>query len=104
MAHYAKIVNGIVDQVIVAEIEFFDTFIDDSPGEWVQTSYTGSIKKNFAGIGDVYDKTRDAFYIQQPYASWTLNETTCRWEAPTAKPDDGKEYEWNEATTNWVER
>ena len=65
MAHYAKIVNGIVDQVIVAEIEFFDTFIDDSPGEWVQTSYTGSIKKNFAGIGDVYDKTKDAFYIQQ---------------------------------------
>ena len=114
MAHYAKIENSIVTQVIVAEAEFFDTFVDSSPGEWIQTSYNtlGGIhelggtplRKNFAGIGYTYDSTRDAFYEQQPYPSWTLNETTCQWDAPVTYPDDGKVYEWNEDTTNWVER
>ena len=103
MAHYAKVKNGIVEKVIVAEAEFFDTFVDESPGEWIQTSYTGSIKKNYASIGDIYDKTRDAFYTQQPYPSWTLVEATCQWTAPVAYPDDGKHYGWDEDTTNWVE-
>ncbi len=114
MAHYAKVSNSLVTQVIVAEPEFFDTFVDSSPGEWIQTSYNtlGGIhelggtplRKNFAGIGYTYDSTRDAFYEQQPYPSWTLNETTCQWDAPVTYPDDGKVYEWNEDTTNWVER
>ena len=113
MAHFAKVNNGIVEQVIVAEAEFFDTFVDDSPGNWIETSYNTSagihhlgdtpVRKNFAGAGDIYDATRDAFYQPQPYASWTLVEATCQWTAPTAYPDDGKKYNWNEDTTNWVE-
>ena len=70
---------------------------------WVQTSYNNNFRKNFAGVGYTYDKTRDAFIPPKPYTSWTLNETTCQWEAPTAMPDDGKMYEWNEETTNWTE-
>ena len=103
MAHYAKVVNNLVTQVIVAEAEFFDTFVDDTPGEWIQTSYTGSIRKNFAGVGDTYDETRDAFISPKPYTSWTLVEDTCQWTAPVIYPDDGRIYNWNEDTTNWVE-
>jgi len=109
--HYAKIENNIVTQVIVAEEEFFDTFVDLTPGEWIQTSYNTQggvhseggtpLRKNFAGIGYTYDKDRDAFIEPKPYASWTLNETTCLWEAPIAYPDDGKKYSWNEETTSW---
>ena len=103
MSHFAKVKNGIVDKVIVAEIEFFDTFVDDSPGEWIQTSYSSSIKKNFAGIDYTYDATRDAFIAPQPYPSWTLDEATCQWAASVAMPDDDKMYTWNEDTTNWTE-
>ena len=103
MAHYAKVEDSLVTKVIVAEAEFFNTFVDDSPGEWIQTSYTGSIRKNYAGVGDTYDATRDAFIAPKPYPSWTLVEATCLWTAPTAMPDDGKKYEWNEDTTAWVE-
>ena len=113
MAHYAKIENSIVTQVIVAEAEFFDTFVDSSPGEWLQTSYNTQggvhtdggtpLRKNYAGVGFTYDATRDAFIPPKPYPSWTLNDTTCLWEAPTAMPDDGKMYTWNEDTTNWTE-
>jgi len=113
MAHYAKVENSLVTQVIVAEAEFFNTFVDSSPGEWVQTSYntlggvhsdSGTpLRKNYAGEGFTYDATRDAFIAPQPYASWTLNDTTCLWEAPTAYPDDGKNYGWDEDTTAWVE-
>ena len=80
---------------------------------WKQTSYNTSggvhllggtpFRKNHSGIGYTYDQTRDAFIAPKPYASWTLNETTCLWEAPVAYPDDGNEYRWNEPTTNWVE-
>ena len=111
MAHYAKVHNGIVEQVIVAEADFFDTFVDDSPGDWLQTSYNtrGGIhendgtplRKNFASIGYIYDADRDAFYHPQPYPSWSLNEQTCLWEAPTAMPTDGQRYEWNEEATSW---
>ena len=104
MAHFAKVNNGTVEQVIVAESEFFNTFVDSSAGEWIQTSYSGSIRKNYAGVGFTYDSARDAFIEPQPYPSWTLDEDTCQWTAPTAMPDDGKMYDWNEDTTNWTER
>mgnify|MGYP006095464269 FL=1 len=113
MAHYAKVENDLVTQVIVAEPEFFNTFVDSSPGKWIQTSYNTyggvhsnggtPLRKNWAGVGFTYDATKDAFIAPQPYSSWTLNNTTCLWEAPTAYPDDSKKYNWNEDTTNWVE-
>jgi hypothetical protein len=112
MGHFAKCVDGKVVSVIVAEPEFFDTFVDSSPGEWIQTSYRTHggqhpegtpLRKNYAGVGYTYDKARDAFIPQQPYASWVLDEATCLWEAPVAMPTDGKFYEWNEATTSWKE-
>jgi hypothetical protein len=127
MAHYAKVVSGIVTQVIVAEPEFFNTFIDDTPGEWVKTSYNmhGGVyydrstntpasdqsviagdeareRKNFAFIGGTYDSVADAFYIPQPYNSWTLNTTSYLWEAPVAYPDSGF-HVWNETDQRWDE-
>ena len=113
MAHYAKVNNGIVEQVIVAEPDFFDVFVDSTPGEWIQTSYNTyggqhpegrPLRKNFAGIGFTYDAERDAFIPPQPFDSWLLNEETCLWEAPVAMPDDGQVYAWDEATTSWVAR
>ena len=103
MAHFAKVNNGIVEQVIVAELEFFQTFVDSSPGEWIQTSYNGNIRKNYAGIGYTYDSGRDAFIPPKPYPSWTLVEETCQWTAPVAMPTDDKMYQWDEATLTWVE-
>ena len=113
MAHWAKVNNGIVSQVIVAEADFLTTYVDSEPGEWIQTSYNtyGGIhnlggtplRKNFAAIGYVYDLTRDAFYSPKPHSSWTLVESSCYWKAPVDYPDDGKNYKWNEDTTNWVE-
>jgi hypothetical protein len=113
MGHYAKVVNGTVTQVIVAEPDFFATFVDSSPGEWIQTSYNTKggvhvlggtpLRKNYAGIGYTYDQTRDAFIPPQPYASWMLNEDTCLWKSPTPMPTDGKLYDWNEETLEWEE-
>jgi hypothetical protein len=112
MAHFAKVNNGMVEQVIVAEPEFFQTFVDSSPGEWIQTSYNTHggqhpegrpLRKNYAGIGYTYDRERDAFIPPKPYASWMLNDDTCLWDAPVAYPDDGKRYQWDEATTSWIE-
>jgi hypothetical protein len=90
MAHYAKVQDGIVTQVIVAEPAFFDTFVDSSPGEWLQTSYNtqggvhlnggAPLRKNYAGIGFTYDRVRDAFIPPKPEGGWTLNEDTCLWE------------------------
>lgn len=82
-------------------IEFCRTLFG---GTWVQTSYNGNIRKNFAGKGFTYDSSKDAFIPPQPYASWTLNEETCLWDAPTSYPDDGKSYDWNEDTKSWVLR
>ena len=111
MGHYAKVVNGIVTQVIVAEPDFFTTFVDSSPGEWIQTSYNTKggahvlggtpLRKNYASIGYTYDCERDAFIPPKGYASWTLNEDTCLWEPPTPYPSDGKYYEWNEEELKW---
>jgi hypothetical protein len=72
-------------------------------GWYKQTSYNGSFRKNCAGVGFTYDPSRDAFIPPKPLASWLLNEDTCRWDAPTPYPDDGKEYSWDEATTSWIE-
>jgi hypothetical protein len=113
MAHFAKVNNGTVVQVIVAEPEFFNTFVDSSPGQWVQTSYNTHggvhtnggtpLRKNYAGIGFTYDSVRDAFIPPKPYASWTLNEDTCLWDSPIAYPDDGKIYTWDEDAQQWNE-
>jgi hypothetical protein len=113
MAHYAKVENTLVTQVIVAEAEFFDTFVDSSPGEWVQTSYNTHggvhsegntpLRKNYAGLGYTYDTARDAFIAPQPYPSWVLNETSCIYEAPVPCPTDDLMYSWDEDTTSWVE-
>jgi hypothetical protein len=112
MGHFAKVLDGKVTQVIVAEPEFFETFVDSSPGQWIQTSYNTHggqhpegrpLRKNYAGIGFTYDSVRDAFIPPQPFASWTLDEDTCLWNSPVVYPADGKPYSWDEATLSWVE-
>lgn len=118
MAHFAQLdENGLVLQVIVVHNnELLDESGQESEakgiafcqqllghGRWVQTSYNGSFRKNFAGIGHTYDSQRDAFVAPRPYASWSLNENTCRWEPPVPYPSDGKHYTWNEATVSWIE-
>lgn len=112
MSHFAKVVDGKVTQVIVAEPEFFETFVDSSPGTWIQTSYNTHgnqhpegrpLRGNYAGIGYTYDATNDVFIAPKPFDSWIINEDTWVWEAPVAMPDDGKVYAWDEATTNWKE-
>ena len=113
MSHYAEIDNdGIVQRVLVVEEDFIDSGAMGDPAKWIKTSYntTGGIhklsgtplRKNYAGIGHKYDEARDAFIAQQPYPSWTLNETTCYWEAPTPMPTDSPYYSWDEASTSWV--
>lgn len=119
MSHFAKVTDGIVTSVIVAELEFFDTFVDSSPGDWIQTSYNTrgnihygqdgtpdggiALRGNYAGIGYIYDQENDVFYPPAPYPSWILNNTTWLWEAPVAYPTDDKLYAWSEDTQNWVE-
>jgi len=133
MSHFAKVLDGKVISVIVAEQEFFDTFVDTSPGQWIQTSYNTKgnvhyensnvsvgfnyeqtddvftvnngtpLRGNFAGIGYTYDATHDVFYAPQPYPSWTLNNSTWTWESPTPYPTDNKHYVWDEATISWKE-
>ena len=110
MSHFAKVENGIVTQVIVAEQDVIDSGLFGTG--WVQTSYNTyagqhpegrPMRKNYAGIGYTYDSGRDAFIAPKPYASWVLNETTCLWDAPTPMPTDNKRYTWDEPTTSWVE-
>ena len=110
MSHFAKIENGLVVQVIVAEQDVIDSGIFGHG--WVQTSYNTRggqhpegrpLRKNYAGIGYTYDEQRDAFISPKPFASWLLNEDTCLWDAPVAMPTDGNFYAWNEETQSWVE-
>ena len=108
MAHFAKIENGIVTNVVVVDNtyeangqEFLNSI--GLEGTWVQTSYNNTKRRNYAGVGFTYDKQRDAFIPPQPYASWLLDEDTCRWKAPTPMPEDGKNYVWDEPTTSWIE-
>lgn len=104
MSHFAEINNdGIVQQVIVAEQDFINSGAVGDSFRWIQTSYNNNFRKNFAGKGSTYDKTKDAFIDPQPYPSWLLNADTCQWEAPTAYPDDGKVYFWDEENTEWKE-
>ena len=112
MAHFAKIENGIVVQVIVADQDVIDSGLFGDSSAWVQTSYNTHggqhpedcpLRKNYAGIGYTYDSTRDAFIPPKPFASWVLNEDTCLWDAPMPYPADSKRYTWNEQTTSWVE-
>lgn len=118
MAHFALIENGVVQQVIVVN----NDVIEDSNGNeqesigvafcqslyganttWVQTSYNATFRKNYAGKGYIYDSVRDAFIEPQPFASWTLNETTCRWDPPVAMPDDEDLiFGWDESRQDWV--
>jgi hypothetical protein len=111
MAHFAKVENGIVTEVLVIEQDIINTGVFGDPALWVQTSYNTHggqhpegrpLRKNYAGIGYTYDAGRDAFYAPQPFASWVLDEDTCLWNAPTAKPNDGKLYRWDEATVAWT--
>jgi hypothetical protein len=115
MAHFAQLENNIVTNVIVVANE---TILDENGNEnkqkgidfcsnllggtWIQTSYNGNIRKNFAGIGYTYDETRDAFIAPKPYNSWLLDEETCQWKAPVDKPTDDNFYTWNEENLNWV--
>ena len=109
MSHFARVENGFVAQVIVAEQDF----VDKQPGKWVQTSYNTragvnsrgglALRKNYAGIGYVYDEKRDAFYALQPYKSWALDEKTCQWTPPVAMPTKGF-WSWDEKTLSWLER
>tara|TARA_R100000773_G_C4214460_1_gene113402 strand:- start:1105 stop:1479 length:375 start_codon:yes stop_codon:yes gene_type:complete len=119
MGHFAKVDdNNIVTNVIVAKKEFIDRVYPNE--KWIKTSYntkggvhyqpnshtpsedqSKALRKNYAGIGCVYDPKRDAFYQAQPFPSWTLNEDTCQWEPPVAHPDDEKMYQWNEETQTW---
>ena len=118
MGHFAKVVNGQVTQVIVANPEFFDTFVDQTgPGEWIQTSYNThagihygidgtpdggvALRKNYAGIGYTYDRTRDAFIPPKTWASWQLNEDTCLWDPPIPYPEGPELYVWDEDTRSW---
>ena len=115
MAHFAKLgVGNIIERVEVvsndialseqAGVDFLNNLYG-SRDVWKQTSYNGNIRKNFAGIGYTYDQTRDAFIQPKPFNSWTLNETTCLWEAPVAKPTtelkENQYYSWNESTISW---
>ena len=119
MSHFAKVENGLVVQVIVAEQDFINSGLVGPASEWVQTSYNTrggvhygedgqpdggtALRGNYAGIGYTYDSTHDVFYAPQPYPSWTLNNTTWMWEPPVPYPTDDKMYQWNEEARNWVE-
>ena len=120
MSHFAKVVDGVVETVIVAEQDFIDSGSMGNPSLWVQTSYNTrggvhyapnsnepdegvALRKNYAGIGYTYDPDKDAFIPPKAFPSWSLDEDTCIWKAPTPKPDDDKRYYWDEETANWVE-
>jgi len=113
MGHFAKVENGIVTQVIVAEQDVINTGMFGAPESWIQTSYNTyggehrlggePLRKNYAGMGYTYDVERDAFYAPQPYPSWVLSENTCLWRAPITQPDpvEGFFYSWDEETLSW---
>ena len=111
MSHFAKVENGVVTQVIVADQEVIDSGAFGSG--WIQTSYNTSggvhrlggtpLRKNYAGVGYTYDALRDAFIPPKPFASWVLDEASCWWTAPTPMPLDGKRYRWDEPSLAWVE-
>ena len=111
MAHFAKLGKGNI--VLTVEVVSNDIATTEQAGVdflntlyktrdvWKQTSYNGNIRKNYAGVGDTYDQTRDAFIPPKPFNSWILNEETCQWEAPVALPDTENRYNWNEENQTW---
>lgn len=120
MSHFAKVVDGVVEQVIVAEQDFIDTLPDAS--SWIQTSYntregvhydpttgepsadqTKALRMNYAAVGGTYSKVRDAFISPKPFPSWVFIPETCTWKAPVDMPQDGKLYVWEEMTVSWAE-
>ena len=120
MSHFAKVIDGIVVNVIVAEQDFIDTLLNSE--QWIQTSYnthggihydpytkdpssdqSKSLRKNYAGIGYKYNEIKDAFIVESSFESWILNESTCLWESPIPYPNDGKYYSWNEENQSWEE-
>lgn len=112
LSHFAKVQDGLVTQVIVAEQDFIDSGAVGDSSAWIQTSYNTignqhtlggtPMRGNYAGIGYTYDADNDVFYAPQPYPSWSLNNTTWLWEAPVAMPTDGM-YAWNETDLAWVQ-
>ena len=119
MSHFAKVAYGKVQQVIVAEQDFIDSFQDNTPGVWIKTSYNTrgnvhygpdglpdggvALRGNYAGIGYTYDRAHDVFYPPRPFNSWTISEeTNWVWTAPKEYPNDGQNYNWDEAETDWV--
>jgi hypothetical protein len=101
MSHFAKIdSNNIVTQIIVAEQDFINSGAVGDSFLWVQTSYNNNFRKQYAGTGYTYDKANDVFITPKPYASWTL-DSSFDWQPPTAMPDDGEDYVWNETTKAW---
>ena len=117
MAHFAEIGlnNTVLRVIVVGNDDCKDQYGNESEvigakfcntlfgGVWLQTSYNGTIRKNYAGVNYTYDSTRNAFIAPKPYASWTLDETTCLWNPPVPMPQDDKSYKWNEVATSWVE-
>ena len=117
MSYFAKVDGGIVLKIIRAELEFFDTFMDTTPGTWIQTSYNTkgnvhydengipdgkpALRANYAGVGYFYDASNDVFYSPQPFKSWILNKNSWVWEAPVLYPNDGETYSWNESALAW---
>jgi hypothetical protein len=121
VSHFARVVNGIVVDLIVAESDHITNGYVGDPNEWIQTSYntrggvhylpdsttpssdqSKALRKNFAGVGYVYDAELDAFYIPQPYLSWTLNTQSCEWQPPTPKPNNTDTWFWNEEELKWI--
>jgi hypothetical protein len=119
MSHYAKVLNNKVINSIAAEAEFFDTFVDTSPGQWLQTSYNSranthylpnsdtpsgqpALRANFASVGDNYDPINDVFYAPQPYTHWVLNTTKWIWEPPIPYPTGGDPYQWDDSANTWA--
>lgn len=112
MAHYAFLNEENIVTEVITGIDETELIEGLHPEVWYgnfrgqvckRTSYNNKIRKNYAGVGMIYDETRNAFYWPQPYPSWTLNEQSCVWESPTPYPNDGKQYQWNEQTTEWTE-
>jgi hypothetical protein len=117
MAHFVKLNdNNIIEQVIVvhnnelldetgneSEQKGIDFCIAHYEGRWIQTSYNANFRKNYAGVGFLYDPIRDAFIPPKKYESWILDEETCRWTAPIPMPNDEKEYYWSEEEGNWLQ-
>jgi hypothetical protein len=114
MSHFARVIDGQVVEVIVADLEFINSGSAGDPAQWIETcnrTRSGThmdggtpLRKNYASIGDTYDVGRDAFIPPPAFPSWVLNEDKCIYEAPVAYPTDGKNYRWDEDNQVWIER